>query len=254
MHFYASTTDFPSSLATAGCSRARARVRPAILLLALLATSAVSSAQMYPRHYVFVEDWFKPAGGVKELELHWEQAGAHDQSPSVEFEYGVNGNYTIDLGLGADRIGNRFRGNDISFEHQYRFGSLAFKKLLPAIHMQFNKHANDPELIETNFIGAYLPSSDWTLTGNLIYARTVRRPDDGSKIDEWGYALGLSHSWANGFVGSVEAFGDWNSNVHYVGPTVKLGLGQSDRVFVGTGFSFAGKGPTRLKIVLEHFF
>ena len=214
-----------------------------------LGLATVCSA--HDHYFAYTYDWFTPLQYERELEIQWTQFAGGDFRAQIEYEYGVTDRYVVSPYLLFEHGDGKTKFNGWKVEQRYRFGDRGFRKVLPAIYLEVEKENDEKDYeLEGKLIGTYLPSRDWVISGNLI---ATRKLGSGEKTDV-GYSLGAAKKI--GFAEHVgfEAFGDWNTNQHYVGPSFGYGKPSSLKVVGTAGIPYAGGGPFQFRLSLEKEF
>lgn len=217
-------------------------------LLALAAAATAVSA--HERYFVYTYDWYTPYRFEREVELNWTQFERGDSTIQMEYEYGANDRWAVAPYLLFEREDGKTRFEGFKLEQRYRFGEFGYRKLLPAIYLEVEKENDHPYELEGKLIGSYLPNSKWIVSGNLIFAQELK---SGSKT-EHGYSLGIANKIAPERQVGLEAFGSFDQNTHYIGPTFGFGTSYKTK-FLGTAAApIAGGGPFQFRFIIEREF
>src|SRR5207249_725608 len=132
-------------------------MRVSIALLAVAAILIAPPAGAHERYFTYTYDWFTPSRGEREVEAWWTQKKGGEAAGQIEFEYGLTDRWLAAPYLLFEREhGGEFKLDGWKLEQRYRFGDLAYHKLLPTVYFEVAKEHGEPYELEAKLITSYL--------------------------------------------------------------------------------------------------
>lgn len=202
------------------------------------------------RYFVYTYDWFTPTALEREFELHWTQFEGGNGLGQLELEYGFTDRYVVAPYLLFEKVGDQLLTGGWKVEQRYRLGEFAYNRLLPTVYLEINKFRGAEYGIEGKLIGSLLPNPNWIISGNLVVEKELA---SGERA-EFGYSLGVARRFPNSRQAGIEAFGNWEHNEHWIGPTIGWGRTSDVRFMATLALPFAGGGPAQLRLLLAKEF
>lgn len=208
-----------------------------------------AGAEAHKRWFVYTYDWYVPFRGEREIELHWRGGQDGQWKVMVEYEYGVDGRFSIApyLIFEGDRGKSHLQGWKL--ETRYSFGEPAYGRLLHGAYVEVAKEKDEPYELEAKYIGTIELANGWAWSGNLVAEREM----ESRQAVKWGYSMGMARRMNSNLHFMVEAFGNWSEREHFVGPGIGYKIDGRSQVLGTVAFS-TNRGGNQLRLLYEFEF
>ncbi|MDQ3813799.1 MAG: hypothetical protein M3347_07590 [Armatimonadota bacterium] len=209
-------------------------------------------AQAHRRDFPFTYDWFQPAKGEKEIELHSRYRGRNNSfQQQIEFEYGITDRLMIAPYLVFEKeLGGNLKYTEWKLESRYQLGEFQTGKVLPGVYLEYVGTKDGPDEVEGKLILSRYGKNGDNLSFNYIIERELEGGAEFENVYSIGYARSLGKK-NTGFLGKrgARAGFEWIHNLSSgrinAGPILGLSPAKNSWIVAGYAHNINDRGGNR---------